>query len=109
MINKPDLPNNRQPVYDKHGCKRCDVGRKVIVNSVSGALKNQEGVVVEGPYWWVIHGVIRVPNESKKKCIKENGKKYVPHQWNSVPYWVVRMDANGFYHRLAENELTFLK
>jgi hypothetical protein len=52
-----------------------------------------------------IEGVVK----AKVQKGKEPKDKYVPKTWNSVPYWVVRMKANGFYHRLAENELTFVK
>lgn len=97
MTSKPELPSNKKPVLDGHGKKRCDAGKKVKVTSVGGALVNQEGVVVDGPYWWTIDGLIK----------DKNGKLTIRHQWDSVPYWLVRLSANGFYHRFSEQELVF--
>jgi hypothetical protein len=100
MTSKPDLPSNKQPVYDKRGNVRHDAGKKVLVSFVSGTMTNEEGVVVEGPYWWVIEGV-------KRKVV--NGReKHVPCKWNSKPYWLVRIKMNGFYYRCIESELEFV-
>ena len=93
MTEKPDLQITR-PVLDKSGRERSDAGKKVTVNTIGGALRNAKGVVITGPFTWTI--MWRVTDSKGKKRA---------HPVETNPYWLVRMDANGFYLRLSQEEM----
>lgn len=90
---KPDWPSNKKSVLNK----RCNAGEKVTINTVGGALRNVKGVIIEGPFQWTIKGC----KQSKDKDGKD---KVVKAEWETVPYWLVRLDCNGFYLFLSEEE-----
>lgn len=83
---------------------RCDSGKKVIINSVGGALVAAEAVVVQGPYKLVYRA------HTKKGATKGRDGKIHSKEITVVtePYWLVRLNANGFYIHVAENELRFV-
>jgi len=90
--SKPDWPSNKKSVLNK----RSNAGEKVTINTVGGALRNVKGVIIEGPFQWTIEGCKRKKDEKGKE-------KMVKATWETVPYWLVRLD-NGFYLRLVEEE-----
>lgn len=82
-----------------------DEGRKVIINSIGGALKDWKGMVIEGPFHLVFLG------KKKKGFIKQGyikKPKLVETMYLSNPYWLVRLEANNFYLYFAKDEIKFL-
>ncbi len=91
--SKPDWPSDKKSVPNK----QCHTGKKVTINTIGGALLNVKGVIVEGPYQWTIKGC----KQSKDK----NGKdKMIKAEWETVPYWLAKVDYNGLYLKLTEEE-----
>jgi hypothetical protein len=78
-----NLPHNI--IDDESG--RDDTGRKVIVNSVGGALHNAPGKVLWGPYkmWYMA--------QSKVKGKNEKYEKMVPKKFVTDPYWSVLLEG----------------
>ncbi len=78
-----------------------DSGKRVLVNSVGGALRNVEGTVLYGPhiYNYEAH-TLKNPKDKKSKMIKRT--------FETCPLWNVLLDGYNLQIRFAENELTFL-
>ena len=76
-----------------------DNGKKVIINSVGGTLMNAPGVVAKGPY--------KIVFIAKSKRNLNRQKKSMDTKITTEPYWLVRMDSNGFYLNFSEKEITF--
>ena len=102
MTIKPDLSGGTEPAII-NGKERHDAGKKVIINSVGGSLRRAEGVVVEGPY----HLLFKT--KTKKGAVKGRDGKI--HSKDVIvktdPYWLVRMNDNGFYLHFSGGEITF--
>ena len=69
--------------------RKSDAGRKVTIHSE--ALARETGKVVEGPYTLTFRA------KQKQRDTKVT----------TDPYWLVKLDANGFYVHFAENEIAF--
>lgn len=75
--------------------RRCDDGRKVVVNTSGGAIRNCGGKVLCGPY------VFPVP--------VPRGTKPPDEPAFSAPNWVVSIDRTGATFNMTENEFRFTK
>lgn len=91
--NVPKIERKNLLIVEKDGVICCDIGKKVIVNTK--ALCKELGVVIAGPY--KIKQIYRV--NTKNKGIK----KY--QEIITEPYWLVRLNSNGFYLHFAAREL----
>lgn len=98
VMNHANFPSNIRPVFDSKGEIISDKNKKVIINSIGGALVNATGVVAEGPFTWDI--VWEIENEI-------NGKKEMK-TFEAGPYWLVQLDSNGFYLKFVKNEMIFM-
>jgi hypothetical protein len=100
MTEKPDFGAKAQPTdkTDKYN------GRKVLINSVGGALKDTSGKIAGGPHKLVYRA------KTKKGCQKAKDGKVHSKEITVVtdPYWLVRIDHNGFYVHFSDDELTFI-
>ena len=87
------LPSTAVPVKNRN-----DKGRKVIINSVGGALRNISGTVVSGPF------IFTYKHNKEDKGIRRKGPIIT-----SDPYWLVRLDdwKVEVYLSFVESELTF--
>jgi hypothetical protein len=70
--------------------RKSDAGRKATIHSIGGAITNETGKVVDGPYTLTFRA------KQKQRDTKVT----------TEPYWLVKLDANGFYIHFAENEIT---
>ena len=106
MIIKP-VVGETAPILDPDtGELQSDAGKHVLINSVGGALKNERGTVIEGPYrlvWKQAKYKVR-----DKQGVPVRPKRSYCKRTETCPYWLVKLDMNGFYVHFAEQELTFL-
>lgn len=72
----PTLPSTSNPVVG-----RDDKGKKVIINSIGGALVNVRGTVIEGPFTFTYR------RNKEDKGIRKKGPIIT-----SDPYWLVQLD-----------------
>lgn len=78
-----------------------DSGKRVLVNSVGGALKDVKGVVLYGPHIYNYEAHTR-------KNPKDKTSKMIKRTFETCPLWNVLLDGYNLQIRFAENELTFL-
>jgi hypothetical protein len=105
MTIKPEV-GETSPVLDpKTGESHLDAGKHVLINSVGGALKDERGIVIEGPYRLVWAQARYKVRDKKGVPIKPSRSYY--KRTETCPYWLVRLETNGFYLHFAEQELTF--
>lgn len=99
MVKKP--PFNTIPVYGEDGKVLDDTGKRVIVNSIGGALKNISGVVVYGPhiYWYRAM--------CKQKAKNPKGFVLVPSEFKTEPYWCISLFKHPRELNFISSELTF--
>lgn len=105
------------PIQDEDGNIQNDKGKHVRITTVGGpiydrrekkdvivgnghAIFNEPGKVAKGPYLLTISGRVAVKGSK--------GKKYKEVKVTTEPYWLVRLDCNGFFLHFAESELTFV-
>lgn len=94
-------PHNAIPVFDNNENELNDSGKKVIVNSVGGALVNVNGKVIYGPcrFWYIAN---------KKVGMKNNKPFYKKRKFITGVLWCVRLKGYNLNLHFAESELTFL-
>lgn len=102
-----NLPEFATPVYHD-GKQLDDTGRRVFVNSVSGALHGTPGVVVYGPYQFSYTAQSKVEESAQKKK-KDHSPRLKPKKFITEPYWCVRLDGYNLEVRFQANELEFKK
>ena len=91
-MNIPTLPSTAVPVAGKD-----DSGKRVIINSVGGALVNVAGTVISGPYTFSYR------RNKEDKGVRRRGPIIT-----SDPYWQVLVDGYNLYLHFVEKELTFM-
>lgn len=79
-----------------------DSGKRVIVNSVGGALQGVKGTVLYGP-----HVYQYVAMAKKNPNDKAKNPKMVKKEFETCPLWNVLLDGYNLEIRFARNELTF--
>ena len=87
----PTLPSTAVPVEG-----RDDQGKRVVINSVGGALVNVAGTVTSGPYTFTYR------RNREDKGVKRRG----PIVTTSA-YWQVLVDDYNLYLNFVEQELIF--
>ena len=92
-----DIPFNAIPTTQD------DSGKRVIVNSVSGALQNVKGTVLYGPHIYHFQALTK-----KNKNDKNKNPKMVKRDFETCPLWCVLLDDYDLKIRFAEQELTFI-
>lgn len=92
-----NLPFNAIP------CLHNDAGKRVVVNSIGGALQNVKGTVLFGPvkYWYF------AKTKRNKKDKKKNARM-VEKKWETGILWKVRLDGYNLDIDFAESEMKFL-
>jgi len=85
------IPSTATPVDGRN-----DKGKKVKINSVSGALKNATGTVVFGPY------TFNYKRNREEKGVKKRGPIIT-----TSPYWKVMVDGYKMEMSFVKEELTF--
>lgn len=97
------IPFNTIPVYGEDGKPLDDTGKRVVVNSIGGALKNVKGVVVYGPhvYWYKAM--------CKKKAKNPKGYILVPANFKTQPSWCVKLNGYLLDITFVASELTFVE
>jgi len=81
---------------------RDDTGRKVIINSVSGALKDAKGTVIYGPhhYWFIA--------QTKQRTKDKKKARLVPKRYTTEPYWYVHVKGYNLDLHFVKGELKFI-
>jgi hypothetical protein len=100
-VSMGKIPFNTIPVFGEDGKELDDTGKRVIVNSVGGALRNVKGVVLYGPhiYWFKAN--------CKKKAKNPKGYILVPEIFKTQPSWRIRLDGYLLDIAFVASELTF--
>lgn len=73
-----------------------DTGKKVIVNSISGAIHNTTGTVLYGPYQFTYNAQTTQNN------------KMITKKFITTPYWCVKLKGYNLDIHFTEPELTFI-
>lgn len=78
-----------------------DKGKEVIINSVGGGIRNTHAKVIQGPYnlRYKTH-----TNVNKKNPDGRSKEVYTV----TDPYWLVKLNENGFYLHFSKDELKFV-
>jgi hypothetical protein len=99
MKTKPEFGKMAYPVE-----KAKIFSKKVLINSVGGALKDVEGTVARGPCQLTYRA------QTKKGVAKSRDGKVHSKEVTVVtdPYWLIKLNCNGFYVHFAESELNFV-
>ena len=96
-------PFNTICVLGADGKQLDDTGKRVIVNSIGGALKNIKGIVVYGPhvYWY----------KAMTKVKAKNPKGYIiePAEFKTQPSWAILLNNHFKEITFVASELTFLE
>jgi hypothetical protein len=102
MKQTPQIPFNTIPVFIEGDKPADDTGRRVVINSIGGALRNVKGTVSFGPHIYWYNSMTRV------KAKNERGYTLRPAQFKTQPSWCVMLD--GFMKELTfvASELEFL-
>ena len=79
-----------------------DSGRRVIINSVGGALQNVKGTVLYGPHIYEYEALTKKNPKEKKKS-----PKMVKKWFETCPLWNVLLDGYNLEIRFSKEELTF--
>jgi hypothetical protein len=79
-----------------------DSGKRVVVNSVGGALWNAKGTVLYGPHIYKYEAITK-----KNPKDKAPNAKMVKKILETCPLWNVLLDGYNLQIRFAESELTF--
>ena len=98
MVN---IPFNTIPVLGGDGKSLDDTGKRVIVDSIGGTLKNVKGTILYGPhiYWYRA--------ACKKKAKNSKGHTMVTAEFKTQPSWHVRIDGFLLDITFVAGELTF--
>lgn len=91
------MDNNLLPIYDKHNKVKNDIGKKVIVNSVSGAITSTKGIVTNGPY--------KFKQRYHEKTKTGATREYIVE---TQPYWEILLDGYNLKAHFVEKELKFI-
>ncbi len=100
----PRLPEDAVLVQGKN-----DAGKKVVINSVGGALVNEKGTVLVGPYTYqYVHKYkVKPKTESKDRYGRER-VKYKEETKTSLPMWLVKIESKCDFSFTA-SEIAFSK
>jgi hypothetical protein len=98
-----EKPFNTIPVLGEDGKQLDDTGKRVVVNSIGGALRNVKGTVVHGPdiYWYRINTRVKANNP--------RGYSLRPCDMKTEPYWCVLLDGFLLNIKFMASELKFLE
>lgn len=83
-----------------------DDGKKVIINSVGGALVNEPGVVVVGPYVYPYVHKVEIKTKSRNPMAQ---KRHKNEDRISQPLWLVKVEKLGRCLSFVASELQFPK
>lgn len=80
-----------------------DSGKRVLVNSVGGALQNVKGTVLYGPHIYKYSAMTKKnPNDKSKN------PKMVKREFETCPLWNVLLDSYNLEIRFAESEISLI-
>ena len=80
-----------------------DSGKRVIINSVGGALRNVKGTVLYGPH---IYKYVAMTKKNPKD--KSKNPKMIKKEFETCPLWNVLLDGYNLEIRFARQEIKFL-
>lgn len=80
-----------------------DSGKRVLVNSVGGALHNVKGTVLYGPHIYKYEAMTK-----KSKSDKNNNPKMVKKMFETCPLWNVLLDGYNLEIRFSREEIKFI-
>lgn len=88
-------------IGNKQDIGKSDKGKKVSVSTIA---IRETGVVADGPYALIFKALTK-KGAKKGKDGKVHSKEIMV---TTEPYWLIRLDCNGFYIHCAKNEITFV-
>jgi hypothetical protein len=80
-----------------------DSGKRVIVNSIGGALYNVKGTVLYGPHVYKYEAMT-----IKNKSDNSNNPKMIKKMFETCPLWNVLLDGHNLEIRFSREEIKFI-
>jgi len=96
------IPFNAIPILDQ-GKERDDSGKRVLINSVGGALQNVRGMILYGPHVYNYNAMTKKnPNDKAKN------PKMIKKEFDTCKLWNVLLDGYNLEILFAEQEMKML-